>query len=88
MSEIKEQMKEIQKEAYLIESEMEGKFQSMMLKNEVKKKMLPESLTSEMETEADKQARILNKEIKNSKPNYNKTRDLITERLGGPFDYN
>lgn len=59
MTEIREQMKEIQKEALSIESEMENRFADMMIKNEIKKRMLPDSLTSDMETEAERQARQL-----------------------------
>lgn len=88
MKEIREQMREMQKEAHLIETEMETKFTSFMLKNEVKKKMLPESLTSEMEAQIAENVKKLQDGLKDSKPSYNRTRELIIERLGGPFDYN
>lgn len=52
MDEIKDQMKDIQREAFIIENEMESRFKDLMMKNEVKKRMLPESLTSEMEIDA------------------------------------
>jgi len=76
-------MKEVQKEAFLIESDMESKFKSMLLANEQKKRIIP-SLTSEMEEAAAKQ---LQDDI-TKVPSYNQTRELIVQRLGGPFDYN
>jgi hypothetical protein len=73
---IKEQMLEVQKEAHIIETDMEARFKQMLLQNEAKRRNMPASLTSEMV-----------KEDEDGRPTYNKTRDLILERLGGPFDY-
>jgi len=73
---IREQMKEVQKEAHIIESDMETRFKQMLLQNEAKRRHMPASLTSEMVNEDE-----------DGRPTFNKTRDLIIERLGGPFDY-
>ena len=62
-----------------------GIFEHMMLKNEAKKRNVPASLTSELE-EHQNRAQELTDEI-NKVPSYNQTRDLIMQRLGGPFDY-
>jgi hypothetical protein len=48
IQEIKDQMKEVQKEAHLIESDMESRFKDLLLKNEAQKRHLPGSLTSEI----------------------------------------
>lgn len=86
MREIKDQMLDVQKEAHIIESEMEVRFKDMLMKNEAKKRFLPDSLTSEMEGfEAPKDEDCQGK-VK--KYGFAKTRELVTERLGGPFDYN
>jgi len=69
-------MLEVQKEAHIIETDMEARFKQMLLQNEAKRRHMPASLTSEMV-----------KEEEDSRPTYNKTRELILERLGGPFDY-
>lgn len=45
MEDIKEQMREVQKEAHVIESEMENKFQNMVIQNEAKMRHVPRSLT-------------------------------------------
>ena len=45
ISEIKEQMREVQKEAHLIESEMEERFKHMVAQNEAKLRNVPLSLT-------------------------------------------
>lgn len=85
MDDIKEQMRDVQREAHVIESEMESRFKDMMLKNEAKKRNVPASLTSELE-EHQNRAQELTDEI-SKVPSYNQTRDLIMQRLGGPFDY-
>jgi len=48
MDEIKEQMRDVQKEAHLIESDMETRLQDMIAANEAKKMGIPASLTQEM----------------------------------------
>lgn len=75
MDDIKEQMRDVQREAHVIESEMESRFKDMMLKNEVKKRNVPASLTSELE-EHQNRAQELTDEI-SKVPSYNQTRDLI-----------
>ena len=45
MDEIKEQMREVQKEAHLIEGEMESRFKHMVAQNEAKMRNVPMSLT-------------------------------------------
>ena len=45
MEDIKEQMREVQKEAHLIENEMESKFKNMVVQNEAKLRNVPKSLT-------------------------------------------
>lgn len=49
MDQIKEQMREVQKEAHLIESDMESRLKGMIAANEAKKRHIPPSLTSELE---------------------------------------
>lgn len=44
---IKEQMKDVQKEALMIETEMEKRFGDMLLRN-TQRKYLPKSLTEEI----------------------------------------
>jgi len=56
---------------------METRFKDMLLQNEAKKRHLPPSLTSELQGATSE----------DGIPTYNKTRQLIVERLGGPFDY-
>ena len=48
MDEIKEQMREVQKEAHAIESEMEGRFTDMVSRREAKLRGIPNSLTEEL----------------------------------------
>lgn len=85
MDEIKEQMRDVQKEAHLIESDMEQRLQNMIAANEAKKSGIPASLTQELEAAAAGEESLAADVSKI--PSFNKTRDLITERLGGPFDY-
>ena len=47
-------MKQVQSEAFAIESDMEQKFNKMLLQNEASKRVVP-SLTSEMEAAAKEQ---------------------------------
>lgn len=50
VAEIKEQMREVQREAHVIESEMEQRFQYMLAQNEAKIANIPQSLTQEVES--------------------------------------
>ena len=75
MDEIKEQMRDVQKEAHLIESDMEQRLQNMIAANEAKKMNIPASLTQELE-EATVGERQLAEDI-DKVPSFNKTRDLI-----------
>ena len=49
MDEIKEQMRDVQREAHVIESDMEQRLQNMIAANEAKKMNIPASLTQELE---------------------------------------
>lgn len=82
VEQIKDQMREVQQEAHQIESDMESRFKDLLMKHESQKRQMPHSLTSEL----DNQAQNLKDEIAKV-PSFNKTRDLVIERLGGPFDY-
>ena len=75
MDEIKEQMRDVQKEAHLIESDMEQRLQNMIAANEAKKMGVPASLTQEMEA-AEAGQRTLAEDIDKA-PSFNKTRDLV-----------
>ena len=57
----------------------------MIAANEAKKMNIPASLTQELEGAAAGE-RQLTDDI-DKVPSFNKTRDLITQRLGGQFDY-
>ena len=85
MDEIKEQMRDVQKEAHLIENDMEQRLQNMIAANEAKKSGIPASLTQELEAAAAGE-KSLAEDIEKI-PSFNKTRDLIVQRLGGAFDY-
>lgn len=61
---------------------MESRFKDLLLKNEAKKRHLPGSLTSEIEAAQERLGNGVN-----SIPSYNQTRELVLQRLGGPFDY-
>jgi len=69
----------------MIEHEMEERFQDMLAKNEAKLRSMPVSLTQEVQT-----AQSIKNELEagaKEVSGYAKTRELILERLGGPFDY-
>jgi len=75
MDEIKEQMRDVQKEAHVIESDMEQRLQNMIAANEAKKMNIPASLTQELEA-AEAGEKALAEDIDKA-PSFNKTRDLI-----------
>ena len=50
MEAIKDEMKDVQREAHLIEAEMESRFQGLVAQKEAKKRNLPPSITEELET--------------------------------------
>ena len=79
-------MREVQREAHHIEGDMEARFRGMLMQNEAKKRHLPASLTSELEEHYRQGEQDLTEEI-NSIPSFSKTRELVLERLGGPFEY-
>jgi len=56
----------------------------MLMKNEAKKRGMPGSLTSEMD---GYEAVSEDGQPAPKKQGFNRTRELIMERLGGPFDY-
>ena len=62
MEDIKEQMREVQKEAHVIESEMESKFHNMVIQNEAKMRHVPKSLTQQLESQKVRE-KMLNDEI-------------------------
>ena len=76
-------MRGVQLEAHQIESEMEQRFHGLIARKEGTMRSMPASLTQEMED-----ARNQLEQAVDSAPSFNKTRDLIIQRLGGPFDYN
>ena len=88
---IKEQMKEVQREASAIETEMEKRFSDMLNRN-TQRKYLPKSLTDEI---VEHKLKLQENNVKNAvglpqntpDVSFNLLRDAITERLGGPFDY-
>lgn len=86
VEDMKEQMREVQKEAHLIESEMESRFRNMVVQNEAKLRNVPMSLTQEL---ASKEVRekALEDDVEQM-TTFSRTRALIIERLGGPCDYN
>ena len=81
MEEIKAQMREVQREAQIIETDMQSRFQHMTMQNEAKRRNVPASLTTAID-----HSKGLKDEIAKI-PSYNKTRELIVQRLRGPFDY-
>lgn len=56
------------------------------MQNEAKKRHLPASLTSELEDHYRQGEQDLSEEI-NSIPSFSQTRELVLQRLGGPFEY-
>ena len=103
ISQIKDQMKDVQREAFLIENEMEKRFSDMLNRNS-QRRYLPKTLTDEVieekraaEVEAlreiggEKAAEDLEAAQAADPPsNYvtkTQTRKAIQERLGGHFDY-
>jgi len=89
---IKEQMKDVQREALLIETEMEKRFGDMLQRN-TQRRYLPKSLTEELiehkqkmqELNVKREAGIQNRP--DSVVGYAQIREAIQDRLGGPFDY-
>lgn len=75
MEEIKEQMRDVQKEAHLIESDMESRLKNMIAANEAKKMHIPPSLTQELEAKQQKEQELA--DDMNNVSSYNKTRELI-----------
>jgi uncharacterized protein (DUF2164 family) len=80
---IKEQMKDVQREALTIETEMERRFSDMLNRN-TQRKYLPRSLTDEI---IDGRMREAEKSGKVPTVSFQQIREVITERLGGHFDY-
>ena len=84
-------MKDVQKEALAIETEMERRFSDMINRNN-QRKFLPKSLTDEI---IEHQLKLQENNIKSTigvpkdapSVGYVQIRQAITERLGGAFDY-
>lgn len=74
-------MREVQVEAHQIESEMEQRFKGLVARKETLRGM-PTSLTGELDA-----SRTNLEQAIDTAPSFTKTRDLVLERLGGPFDY-
>ena len=86
IEDIKEQMREMQKEAYMIENNMEKRYQAISQKNQ-QQRYLPQSLTEEFDTfQQQIREKTLHDQIQ-MPSGINHTRQVITEKLGGPFDY-
>lgn len=66
-------MKDVQREALQIETEMERRFSEMLNRNS-QRKYLPRSLADEVQTDGEQAS-------------FQQIRAAITQRLGGPFDY-
>ena len=80
LEEIKEQMRDVQKEAHEIENQMESRFFDMVGQREAKLRGMPKSITEEVENAE-------NQLTQGIESGFVKTRQLVIERLGGPFDY-
>jgi len=80
-------MREVQREAHNIEGDMESRFKSMLMQNEAKKRHLPASLTSELEDHYRQGEQDLSEEINSIQSGFSQTRELVLQRLGGPFEY-
>ncbi|TNV86295.1 hypothetical protein FGO68_gene5988 [Halteria grandinella] len=77
VEELREQMKDMQREAMLIEGDMEKRFQAMTMKTQ-QQRHLPASITEEYDTLYDQVQK---------KSGITHTREVVMERLGGYFDY-
>ena len=78
-------MREVQKEAHVIETEMEQRFQYMLAQNEAKMMNLPNSLTQDHD-KVQAQKETLQGQV-DKLSGFDKTREVILQKLGGPFDY-
>jgi hypothetical protein len=90
---IKEQMKDVQREALLIETEMEKRFGDMLMRN-TQRRYLPKSLTEELIEHKQKLQELnvkrnagIESGSAESVVSYTQIREAIQERLGGQFDY-
>lgn len=84
-------MKDVQREALTIETEMERRFSDMLNRNS-QRRYLPKSLTDEIiEQKIKVQEQNINQQLGEAPEmptvGYAQIREAITERLGGPFDY-
>ena len=78
----------MQKEAVMIETDLERRFHAMQTKTQ-QQRYLPQSLTEEFDQyKVQLQEKSLT-DMVNSIPltGINKTREIVTQRLGGAFDY-
>jgi hypothetical protein len=88
---IKEQMKDVQREALQIETEMERRFSDMVERN-AQKRYLPKSITDEIiehkiRLQQEKIQGQIGEPIQMPVVGYQQIREAIIERLGGTFDY-
>ena len=77
---IKESMRGVQLEAQAIENEMESRFTAMLGRREAQIRGVPKTLTEELTTTKGQVEDAI-------QPGFVRTRELVLERLGGPFDY-
>ena len=90
IEDIREQMRDMQREAHLIESDMEQRRQAAILKTQTQR-YLPQSLTDEFDSfkvqmqEANLQERV--NQVGQAFSGVNHTREVVMQRLGGAFDY-
>ena len=85
IDEIKEQMRDVQREAHQIESEMDGRFKDMVGRRESQARGMPYSLTQELEDRKKRDGRLV--DAVEEVTGFAKTRALVMQRLGGEFDY-
>lgn len=79
---IREEMREMKEESDMIEQQMEEKFKNMTIQHQ-KKQNLPATLTEEI---SQVKENLVENGAYNVQSTYERTRELVEQRLGGPFD--